>query len=170
MAPRQKKSSRDQGAKEDPFIHDDEEEDADLEADGPPSIEPYAVLGLDKEATADDVKKAYRKMALKHHPGMRPTDNTKAITNSHQTRHPRTRRKPRTRHSKKLLSPTPFYLTSAVASAMMSPAAPQRRSKTMKSLIGSSSTASSLKMSSTRRTLTRLRIRIKTALRSGAIC
>ncbi|KAJ4295138.1 hypothetical protein N0V90_007148 [Kalmusia sp. IMI 367209] len=60
-------------AKADPVISDDEEEeeeeeDADLEADGPPSIDPYAVLGLEKEATADDVKKAYRKMALKHHP------------------------------------------------------------------------------------------------------
>ena len=56
-----------------PFIDDNEDEDADadLEADGPPAIDPYAVLGLEKEATAEDVKKAYRKMALKHHPGMR---------------------------------------------------------------------------------------------------
>ena len=74
MAPRQKKTSRKEEPKEEPFIHDEEEsedEDADLEADGPPSIDPYAVLGLEKEATADHVKKAYRKMALKHHPGMR---------------------------------------------------------------------------------------------------
>ncbi|KAF2651328.1 DnaJ-domain-containing protein [Lophiostoma macrostomum CBS 122681] len=39
-----------------------------IEDEGPPSIDPYAVLGLDTEATADDVKKAYRKLALKHHP------------------------------------------------------------------------------------------------------
>ena len=39
------------------------------EEDGPPTINPYDVLGLEREATADDVKKAYRKMALKHHPG-----------------------------------------------------------------------------------------------------
>jgi DnaJ family protein C protein 9 len=47
----------------------DEEEESDDE-NSPPSIDPYEVLGLEAEATADDVKKAYRKMALKHHPGM----------------------------------------------------------------------------------------------------
>lgn len=36
----------------------------------PPTIEPYTVLGIDKRATADEVKAAYRKTALKHHPGM----------------------------------------------------------------------------------------------------
>lgn len=34
-----------------------------------PAIEPYAVLGVSKDATADQVKRAYRKAALKHHPG-----------------------------------------------------------------------------------------------------
>ena len=28
----------------------------------------YARLGLDKEASDDDVKRSYRKLALKHHP------------------------------------------------------------------------------------------------------
>ena len=45
--------------------HDVEEED------GPPIIDPYEVLGIETEATAVDVKKAYRKLALKCHPGMR---------------------------------------------------------------------------------------------------
>ncbi|KAF1923168.1 DnaJ-domain-containing protein [Didymella exigua CBS 183.55] len=45
-----------------------DDEDIGDEEDGPPTINPYEVLGLDREATADDVKKAYRKMALKHHP------------------------------------------------------------------------------------------------------
>jgi DnaJ family protein C protein 9 len=54
------------------FLNDEEEEDIGAEAeDGPPVIEPYGVLGLEIEATADDVKKAYRKLALKHHPGTR---------------------------------------------------------------------------------------------------
>ena len=50
-------------------LKDPESSDEDIEDEGPPSIDPYAVLGLDTEATADDVKKAYRKLALKHHPG-----------------------------------------------------------------------------------------------------
>ena len=35
----------------------------------PPTIDPYEVLGLDRSATADQVKSAYRKAALKSHPG-----------------------------------------------------------------------------------------------------
>lgn len=35
----------------------------------PPIIDPYEVLGLEKTATEDEVKKAYRKAALKNHPG-----------------------------------------------------------------------------------------------------
>lgn len=49
---------------------EDAEEDVE-EEEGPPSIDPYEVLGLEAEATADEVKKAYRKLALKHHPGLR---------------------------------------------------------------------------------------------------
>lgn len=46
-----------------------DDEEIGEEDDGPPTINPYEVLGLEREATADEVKKAYRKMALKHHPG-----------------------------------------------------------------------------------------------------
>ena len=42
----------------------------DLIADEPPSINPYEVLGIEKTATSDEVKSAYRKAALKYHPGM----------------------------------------------------------------------------------------------------
>ena len=28
----------------------------------------YKILGLDRSASADDIKKAYRKQAMKHHP------------------------------------------------------------------------------------------------------
>lgn len=41
----------------------------DLEVDEPPTVEPYQVLGIEKTATADQVKSAYRKAALKWHPG-----------------------------------------------------------------------------------------------------
>lgn len=47
----------------------DAEEDAVDAGDGPPTIDPYEVLGLDTEATEEDVKKAYRKAALANHPG-----------------------------------------------------------------------------------------------------
>jgi hypothetical protein len=34
----------------------------------------YAILGLTKGATAEDIKKAYRKLARKYHPDMNPGD------------------------------------------------------------------------------------------------
>lgn len=35
----------------------------------PTSIDPYKVLDLAENAGEDEIKKAYRKAALKHHPG-----------------------------------------------------------------------------------------------------
>jgi DnaJ-class molecular chaperone len=35
---------------------------------------PYQILGLTKEASADDIRRAYRKLAKKHHPDVNPGD------------------------------------------------------------------------------------------------
>lgn len=37
-------------------------------------IDYYKVLGVEKNATEDDIKKAYRKLARKHHPDLNPND------------------------------------------------------------------------------------------------
>ncbi|KAF7907503.1 uncharacterized protein EAF01_005089 [Botrytis porri] len=38
----------------------------------PPQINPYEVLGIEKTASEDEIKRAYRKSALKHHPDKAP--------------------------------------------------------------------------------------------------
>ncbi|KAJ9635252.1 hypothetical protein H2201_003212 [Coniosporium apollinis] len=50
----------------------------DLSDEPPSSINPYETLGLDKSATADQVKTAYRKAALKHHPDKASESNKAA--------------------------------------------------------------------------------------------
>ncbi|CAI6326325.1 unnamed protein product [Periconia digitata] len=78
MAPSKKSARKAAPPEEDEFIHDEDEDiDADVE-DGPPVINPYRVLALDKDATAEDVKKAYRRMALKHHPDKVTADDKEA--------------------------------------------------------------------------------------------
>src|ERR1700755_1542627 len=39
-------------------------------------VDYYEVLGLKKGATADEIKKAYRRLARKHHPDVNPGDKS----------------------------------------------------------------------------------------------
>ncbi|EXJ93736.1 DnaJ like subfamily C member 9 [Capronia coronata CBS 617.96] len=58
-------------------VEDQEEEE--LELNDPPSVDPYNVLKISETATADEIKSAYRKLALKHHPDKaRPEDRESA--------------------------------------------------------------------------------------------
>ncbi|KAI4763403.1 DnaJ-domain-containing protein [Aureobasidium sp. EXF-3400] len=53
----------------------------DLELDEPPTVEPYEVLAVEKTATQDQIKTAYRKAALKWHPDKaKPEDKDAAHT------------------------------------------------------------------------------------------
>ncbi|PHH69673.1 hypothetical protein CDD82_7610 [Ophiocordyceps australis] len=53
--------------------------DSDQALDGePPAIDPYSVLGLEPEATAQQIRNAYRKAALKNHPDKVPDDQKAA--------------------------------------------------------------------------------------------
>ncbi|KAB8299989.1 hypothetical protein EYC80_000230 [Monilinia laxa] len=44
----------------------------DVADESPPHINPYEVLGIEKSASEDEIKRAYRKCALKHHPDKAP--------------------------------------------------------------------------------------------------
>ncbi|KAM4062984.1 DnaJ domain-containing protein [Hirsutella rhossiliensis] len=59
-------------------------EDAGFECE-PPAVEPYEVLGLDRSATADQIKSAYRKAALKNHPDKVPDHQKAAAHESFQS-------------------------------------------------------------------------------------
>lgn len=50
--------------------------------------DPYQILGLKRDATADDIRAAYRKLAKKHHPDLNPGDKSaeetfKTISGAH---------------------------------------------------------------------------------------
>lgn len=125
---RRQREEEEEEMRQEEFVNDNKEDDIE-EEDGPPAIDPYEVLGLETEATADDVKRAYRKLALKHHPGRLPSNMSRTMLIKPQTRLLRPTKLKPTRSSKKSHLHTPFSLMIADASATTSQAAPQRHSK-----------------------------------------
>lgn len=57
----------------------------DLTAEPPTSINPYKVLDIEKDATPEQVKTAYRKAALKHHPDKVPEAEKEAAHSAFQS-------------------------------------------------------------------------------------
>ncbi|OBT41056.1 hypothetical protein VE00_08392 [Pseudogymnoascus sp. WSF 3629] len=56
-----------------------------FDEDDAPLINPYEVLGIEKTATANEVKSAYRKAALKNHPDKVPASEKESATKTFQT-------------------------------------------------------------------------------------
>ena len=88
----------------------------------PEDTDLYQVLGIDNDAPPEQVKSAYRKLALKHHPGMSPCRlhthrgyghfraRKRVLTDPPlQTKPPRTPKKTRTRSS----SRSPLHMPSS---------------------------------------------------------
>jgi len=64
----------------------------------PKKNDPYRVLGLESRATAEEIKRAYRKLALRHHPDRNPGDQEseerfKSISQAYQVLGDETRRR-----------------------------------------------------------------------------
>ncbi|KAF2203366.1 DnaJ-domain-containing protein [Delitschia confertaspora ATCC 74209] len=63
-----KRRERDVGGSPSRESSDRDEEELEIEGVAHHNINPYKVLGIEAEASAEDVRKAYRKMALANHP------------------------------------------------------------------------------------------------------
>lgn len=98
-----------------------------LPAEPPVSVAPYAVLEIDPGASPSEVRTAYKKLALRYHPGPYPLIPFHYLFSRHPLTCPlfvfQTKRSPplkplRMRNSKKLPSPMPSSPTLPAARVM----------------------------------------------------
>ena len=62
------------------------EESTDLPDEPPTSIDPYEILNVPTDASQAQIKKAYKKAALKHHPGSVSYPDFPNLGTHHQNR------------------------------------------------------------------------------------
>lgn len=129
----------------------------DLAQGEPPVIDPYEVLGLERSATDEQIKSAYRKQALKNHPGKAALyfpalERSSAFLKTAiadvslsvaQTRLPKPIKKVRRLSSKRSPLPMPSYRIQLAGSATTRQARPRRPSSMRTDLVGPTSTGSS---------------------------
>ena len=84
----------------------------------------YEVMGISKDASDDEIKKAYRKLAKKYHPDLNPGDKTaeqhfKEVNEAYEVLSDKEKKAPRHQVHYRLLMPAPVPLGAFPASPAM---------------------------------------------------
>lgn len=72
-SPREETPACDDFAEQSDEASEEASEEDNEEGDQPRVSDPYGLLGVKSDATPAEIKTAYKKLALRNHPGMRPS-------------------------------------------------------------------------------------------------